>query len=131
MTKKEMKAFVEAVKVARTLVSDELAATIPALYPSWREGVTYAAGERVLHNEVLYKILSDHTSQADWTPDVAASLFAKALIPNEDEIPAWEQPESTNPYKAGDKVTHNGVTWVSDINVNTWEPGVYGWSQVK
>ena len=39
----------------------------------------------------------------------------------------WEQPESTNPYMKGDKVTHAGKTWVSTIDNNVWEPGVYGW----
>lgn len=27
----------------------------------------------------------------------------------------------------GDKVAHNGKTWVSDVDNNVWEPGVYGW----
>ena len=41
----------------------------------------------------------------------------------------WEQPESTNPYMKGDKVTHAGKTWVSTIDNNVWEPGVYGWEE--
>ena len=31
--------------------------------------------------------------------------------------------------RAGDKVTHNGKTWVSNIDGNVWEPGVYGWNE--
>ena len=42
----------------------------------------------------------------------------------------WEQPESTNPYSKGDKVTHNGKTWRSTIDGNVWEPGVYGWEEI-
>lgn len=38
-----------------------------------------------------------------------------------------EQPDSTNPYSNGDKATHNGKTWTSDLDNNVWEPGVYGW----
>ena len=41
----------------------------------------------------------------------------------------WERPESTNPYMKGDKVTHAGRTWVSTIDNNVWEPGVYGWEE--
>ena len=52
------------------------------------------------------------------------------LIPDETIIPEWEQPDSTNPYSAGDKVMHNGKTWVSDIDNNVWEPGVYGWTEL-
>ena len=62
-------------------------------------------------------------------PDAAPSLYAKVLIPDPDVIPEWEQPESTNPYTKGDKVTHNEKTWVSDVDNNSWEPGVYGWSE--
>lgn len=100
------------------------------LYPHWAAGIEYTAGMRVQYDGVLYTTLIAHTSQADWTPAAAPSLFAKVLIPDETVIPAWEQPESTNPYMAGDKVTHNGKTWVSDIDNNVWEPGVYGWTEV-
>ena len=99
----------------------------PEKRPGWRSGVDYVTGQRVLHGGVLYKALQDHTSQDDWTPDAAPSLFAKVLIPDAETIPEWEQPDSTNPYSKGDKVTHNGKMWVSTIDNNVWEPGVYGW----
>ena len=47
-----------------------------------------------------------------------------------DVVTGWIQPNSTNPYMKGDKVTHNGKTWVSDVDNNVWEPSVYGWSEV-
>lgn len=129
MTRAEAKAFISALVTLREAVTDEQALIVPALYPTWRSGVNYAAGVRVLYNGTLYKVLTAHTSQDDWTPDASPSLFAKVLIPDETVIPEWEQPDSTNPYSAGDKVTHNGKTWVSDIDNNVWEPGVYGWTE--
>lgn len=114
----------------RDLATDEMALQVPNLYPVWGAGVVYAVGERVLYNDILYKILQAHTSQADWTPDVAVSLFAKVLIPDETAIPEWEQPDSTNPYMSGDKVTYNGQVWVSLIDNNVWTPGEYGWEEV-
>ena len=96
----------------------------------WKSGKAYSVGKRLEYNGTIYKILQDHTSQDDWTPDVSPSLFAKVLIPDASVIPEWEQPDSTNPYSKGDKVTHNGKTWVSDIDNNVWEPGVYGWSEM-
>lgn len=45
-------------------------------------------------------------------------------------ITGLELPDSTNPYMTGDKVTHNGSTWVSTCDNNVWEPGVYGWETV-
>ena len=130
MTKSEAKAFISALVTLREKATDEQALAVPALYPAWRSGVDYAVGIRVLYNGTLYKVLTAHTSQDDWTPDVAPSLFAKVLIPDETIVPEWQQPDSTNPYGAGDKVTHNGKTWVSDIDNNVWEPGVYGWTEL-
>ena len=125
-----MKAFISAVVNLRNSATDEQALASRVLYPTWREGKAYKANERVLYNDILYRVLQDHTSQSDWTPDNAVSLFAKVLIADPSVIPEWEQPDSTNPYMAGDKVTHNGKTWESAIDNNVWEPGVYGWNEV-
>ncbi|MDO4474828.1 MAG: hypothetical protein Q4B75_09290 [Eubacteriales bacterium] len=84
---------------------------------------------------VTQREVASHTSQDDWTPAVSPSLFAKVLIPDANVIPEWEQPESTNPYMAGDKVTHNGKTWESLVDNNVWEPGATGteglWKEVE
>lgn len=134
MTREEAQKIIEALVTLRESASDADALNAVAIYPEWREGVTYTTGQRVRFNETLYKVLQDHTSQADWTPEAAHSLFAKVLIPDPETIPEWQQPDSTNPYANGDKVTHNGKTWVSDIDGNVWEPGVVGteslWEQV-
>ena len=130
MTRAEAEAIVAALVKLRESATDEQASSVPLLYPAWRSGVDYVTGQRVLHGGVLYKALQDHTSQNDWTPGAAPSLFAKVLIPDAETIPEWEQPDSTNPYSKGDKVTHNGKTWMSDIDNNVWEPGVYGWTEV-
>lgn len=118
--------------IEKTAVSlpDEEALQAPEIFPLWKAGISYEAGVRVQYNGVLYKVLQAHTSQATWTPDTAVSLFAKILIPDESKIPEWEQPESTNPYMKGDRVTHNGKTYESTIDNNVWAPGVYGWKEV-
>ena len=131
MTRAEAEAIVAALVKLRESATDEQALSVPVLYPAWRSGVYYVTGQRVLHGGVLYKALQDHTSKDDWTPDAAPSLFAKVLIPDAETIPEWEQPDSTNPYAKGDKVAHNGKTWVSDIDGNVWEPGVYGWTEIE
>jgi hypothetical protein len=106
---------------------------VPNLYPAWKFGVDYVAGERVLYNGVLYKILLDHVSQSDWAPNVAVSLFAKILIPDENIIPEWEQPDSTNPYMKGDKVKQNGLIYESLIDYNVHSPADYpfGWQLIE
>ena len=96
----------------------------------WKSGQSYTKGQRLYYQDTIYTVLQAHTSQDDWTPPAAPSLFAQVLIPDPDVIPEWVQPDSTNPYSKGDKVTHNGVTWESTIDGNVWEPGVYGWQEV-
>lgn len=129
MTRVEAEDFIASLVKLRETATDEQALSVPTLYPSWRSGIAYLTGQRVLFNSVLYKVLQDHTSQDVWNPDDTPSLFAQVLIPNADVIPEWVQPDSTNPYVKGDKVTHNGKVWVSDIDGNVWEPGVYGWTE--
>lgn len=96
----------------------------------WRVGVAYEVNKRVRYGGVLYKCLQAHTSQSDWTPIAAPSLWAEVLIEDPDVISAWKQPDSTNPYMKGDKVYHNSKTWISTCDNNVWEPGVYGWEEV-
>lgn len=129
MTRSQAKEFIKALVNLRESATDEQAVDASAVYPEWREEVDYTVDQRVLFNKVLYRVLQAHTSQADWTPDVSASLFAKILIPDENVIYPWEQPDSTNPYKIGDKVIHKDKTWVSAVDGNVWEPGVYGWEE--
>lgn len=117
------------VKQADTLPDEEVL-NVPCFVEKWKAGISYVTGKRVKYNDVIYKVLQDHTSQEDWTPENAPSLFAKVLIPDENVIPEWEQPDSTNPYMTGDKVTHSGETWVSNVDNNVWQPGVYGWDKV-
>ena len=130
MKRSKAMAFLRALVNLREGATDEQAVEAVAVYPEWKENCEYAVGDRVMYGDVLYKVITAHTSQEIWTPEDAPSLFAKVLIPDVDVIPAWEQPDSTNPYMTGDKVTHNGKTWVSDIDNNVWEPGVYGWTEV-
>ena len=130
MTRPELQSIINAITSIRASATDEQALEAIALYPAWKSGVDYTAGDRVRYDSILYRVLQDHTSQADWTPDVAPSLFARVLIPDPEVIPEWVQPDSTNPYMAGDRVTHNGKLWESTIDNNVWEPGVYGWIEV-
>lgn len=101
------------------------------LFEKWSgDSKQYTVGQRLQYEGILYTVLQAHTSQPTWTPTDAPSLFAKVLIPDPTVIPEWEQPDSTNPYQVGDKVTHNGKTWVCNTPNCVWEPGVYGWDEV-
>ena len=131
MNDQQVKQFRKLLEMAADAAPDAKIAEIPAFVEKWRVGVAYPVGKRLSYKDVVYKVLQAHTSQAGWEPDVAVSLFAKVLIPDPGVIPEWEQPGSTNPYMRGDKVRHNGKTWVSNVDNNVWEPGVYGWEETN
>ena len=128
---RELRKILEKAMTDAQSLTEAEAITATCLHPKWSgDGVQYTAGQRVQDDGTLYTVLQTHTSQPDWKPAAAPSLFAKVLIPDPTVVPEWEQPDSTNPYAKGDKVAHNGKTWVSDIDGNVWEPGVYGWTEV-
>lgn len=66
--------LVAAIKAMRETAEDQTAARAVELYPSWAVGLTVAVGDRLQHGGKLYKIIQAHTTQEDWTPDVAVSL---------------------------------------------------------
>lgn len=109
---------------------DESLARMAPYMQEWEPDAVYQVGNLRSYLELPYRCLQTHKSQETWNPADAPSLWAKVLIPDPSVIPEWEQPSSTNPYMKGDKVKHNGKTWVSDIDNNVWEPGVYGWTEV-
>lgn len=115
-------------------VDDEIAAIIPDVFPLWDgNSVEYKLGDRVTYNNVLYKVITAHTSQESWKPGVSPSLFAKVISQIGEEIPEWEQPSSTNPYMKGNKVKFKGKIYESLINNNVWSPEGYpaGWKLVE
>ena len=95
-----MSVFTMAKMSAEEITNDEQALKVSDLYDAWSgEGVAYKTGKYLRYNNILYKVLQNHTSQADWTPDTASSLYAKVLTDPDGKVLPWEQPNSTNPYK--------------------------------
>lgn len=121
------------IEKAALSLSDEDALEAINLFPNWSgNGIAYKVDDRVKYEDILYKCLQAHTSQNGWTPTAAASLWAKVLIPDENTIPEWEQPDSTNPYMKGDKVMFENKIYESLIDNNIWSPAAYpaGWKEI-
>ena len=122
------------VTMAESGAIDEVTATEHlSVFEEWKPDVDYVVGNLRTHGEEekkLYKCIQAHRSQADWTPDVAVSLWVLAGNPAE-EFPEWSQPiGAQDAYMKGDKVTCDEKHWISDVDNNVWRPGVYGWSEV-
>lgn len=110
-------------------IDDVTASEQAALFAEWTPNIAYTVGQLRQYNGALYRCVQAHTSQTGWEPDVTASLWAVTSDPAE-EWPDWSQPlGSHDAYSAGDKVTHNEKHWISSVDGNVWEPGVYGWDE--
>lgn len=110
-------------------MTDEDALNVAVLYPTWysKIGEEVTVGTRLWDDGSLWKVLQPHTVQKNWRPADSPSLFVRVTV---EEWPEWIQPVgSTDAYRLGAKVTHNDLHWISEIDYNTYEPGVYGWRQ--
>lgn len=117
-----------------TSATDEQAYIMRYLYPEYDPNShSYKKDDRFIYNNKFYKVLQDHTSQEEWTPDTAVSLYVEIADPN-DEWPAFKQPSGAHDaYMKDDKVTFNGKHYTSLIDNNTWSPDDYpdGWKLVE
>lgn len=103
------------------------------VFAPWQPEVAYTVGNLRTYGQGedkrLYRCVQAHTSQADWTPPATPALWAATSDPGE-EWPAWSAPIGAHDaYALGDKVSHDGQHWISTVNANVWEPGVYGWQE--
>ena len=116
-------------KASASLVDEDALEAIE-LFPKWAVGVAYEKGIRVRYDGELYRCEQSHTSQTDWTPDAVKALWTAVAEPG--EIPVWVQPTGVqDAYMMYDKVYYpnkGDTIYISDVDNNVWQPGVYGWS---
>lgn len=117
-------------------LKDEQAIEMIELFPTWIVNAEYKIGDRFRYKGVLYQVTQNHTSQSDWLPDEAVSLYGRVLASNSEQIFVWEQPGGNKlPYMIGDKVyypTAEDSIYESTIDNNVWSPVSYpsGWNLV-
>ena len=117
------------IEQAAVSLPDEDALDAPEMYPHWHEYMALAVNDRICYNDKLYRVVQAHTTQAGGEPDIAPALFTEVAKPG--EIPDWKQPTGAqDAYMTGDKVRYDGKVWVSTVDSNVWQPGVYGWDEV-
>ena len=103
----------------------------PDLFSVWDENWTGKAGTILRDGDSLYRSIHDIITVAQNTkPSETPSMWTLVGNP-EEEYPEWVQPIGAHDaYTIGDKVSHNGKKWVSEVDGNIWEPAVYGWKEV-
>ena len=99
---------------AAIVLTDEQAAKAPRLYRTWEAGLMVKAGDRLYYpgTDRLYKVVSDHTTQTDWTPDAVPALYTVIDVAHsgtqDDPIPYDGNMELTT----GLYYTQGGVTYL-------------------
>ena len=114
------------------VLTDTQAYTFRYLFPTFEIDKSYEVGERIIYEDKFYKVITTHTSQADWTPDVAVSLFVEISDPAI-EYPEFKKPiNAETAYMKGDKITFEGNKYVSVIDNNVYSPAEYpqGWDLI-
>lgn len=123
----------KAIQLYIAALDEDDALMVATVYPEWAANVKYKNkewvkyGQNTMGDPILYQILSDHTSQAQYTPDVDNTHYKK-VGETADGTPKWVQPVgAVDAYDKGDIVDYNGVKYISTIDANVWAPDVYGW----
>lgn len=110
-------------------VPDEEIDEYASLFPAFKVGEAAQAGDRRQYENKVWECIQNHTTQLDWLPPNVPALWGRVYNP--EVIPLWVQPYGAgdpNLKHTGDKVQWpEGVFWVSIVDNNTWEPGIYGW----
>lgn len=110
-------------------LSDEQALQVKYLYPTWSEliGQTLQKDFKLQHDGQLYKVLQEHTAQAEWVPGVAtASLYAVVSASASEEHAGTQ--EDPIPYvqmmllEEGKYYTQDGVTYLCIQSTQTGFP---------
>lgn len=125
----------EAMDAAGFSLSEEMAMECVWLYKPWATGIEYPKdayityGANGVGDPQLYRVVQQHTSQADWTPDTVLALYTPIGLDGEG-YPVWSQPTGAHDaYNKGDIVDYNGTLYRSTIDGNIWSPEAYpaGW----
>ena len=98
------------------------------LYENYEVGKFYKIDDIFKHENKLYKVIQEHTSQEDWIPSELPALYLNMMPEN--VIPEWVQPTGAHDaYNVGDRVIFEGKVYESLIDSNTWSPTAYpaGW----
>ena len=99
------------------------------VYPQWVVGQALAVDDKVASYGQDYIVIQAHTTEATWPPATTPALFSVIVQLPPGEYPDWVQPTGAHDaYNIGDIVNHDNALWQSDVDSNTWEPGVYGWT---
>lgn len=102
-------------------VDDVTALRMVAYYPDWTAGMAYAAGDRLVYNGDLYKVLQAHTAQETWLPGTGTESLYTRIDEQHDGTKYDPIPYSGNmALEAGKYYSQSGKTYL--CNRDTGNP---------
>ena len=102
-------------------VDDATALRMVAYYPEWTAGTAYAAGDRLVYNGDLYRVLTAHTSQVTWLPGTGTESLYTRIDEQHDGTKYDPIPYDGNmELESGKYYTQSGVTYL--CNRDTGNP---------
>ena len=114
-------------------LTDAEASEVPTMFPAWEDlpdGHEFTAKDvqdrvRVEYVGKLYVVTQPHKVQADWTPDVAVSLYEEVQYRGGYRV-IGEYITAENPFSAGEEgIDAQDVVWVSKYDNNVYTPAQY------
>jgi hypothetical protein len=99
MTVESIKRVDDIISNVRTRINEvpmtvEQSLELAGYFPIWEEGKDMPIGYKVSYDGSLFEVIQEHTSQSDWKPREAKSLFKVVQIEavgTGDDTIAWEQ----------------------------------------
>lgn len=93
-------------------VDDQTALRMADYYPAFAPDMVVTVGDRLTWGGKLYRVITAHTTQADWTPDTSPSLFVRIDEEHDgtefDPVPY----DGNMVLENGKYYTQDGVTYV-------------------
>ncbi|MCL2045716.1 MAG: alpha-amylase [Oscillospiraceae bacterium] len=132
----DVSALVFAVMAQSEMVDDVTITEHSDIFAVWDENWTGGRGTILQDEGRLFRALHDIGAGQNAKPSETPSLWQEIGNPA-DEYPMWVPFLGVgDAYRLGDKVTHNGKKWIctgvgGDGIWNVWEPGVWGWEEVR
>ena len=94
-------------------VDDATALRMVAYYPEWTAGTAYAAGDRLVYNGDLYKVLQAHTAQETWLPGTGTESLYTRIDEQHDGTKYDPIPYDGNmALESGKYYTQSGMTYL-------------------
>ena len=126
------------IELASAFLTDSEALDAIELFPTWAVGVEVEFGDRRQYNGVLYRCKQSHTTQSDWTPDIATSLWDEVAEPGQGDTPDNPIPYNNNMelfegkyysqygviyicFRSTGTTVYNDLQYLVEIYVNVYE----------